>query len=340
MKCARQKIVVGVVMAAVLAAGGCGRNQGESSQANNAVAYAKDLQSKVKLDATMAHLQQLQDIADANGGTRVVGSPGYDASVEYVAKALRDNGFDVQTPEFTMGIFKADKASLTVNGQPVETRVIPYSVASPAEGATGRFVVPTGDGHLGCAVSDYSGLDLKGAVVMLDRGDCRFAEKAKLITERGGVALILADNVDEPFDGTMRDDAKVPPIPVMYVSKADGARLRSETGTATVITDARVEQVKTRNVIAETKTGAKDNVVMVGAHLDSVKEGPGINDNGTGVATILETALKMGPSPQVANAVRFGFWGGEEEGLNGSNDYVRSLDVERLKDIALYLNTT
>jgi Zn-dependent M28 family amino/carboxypeptidase len=46
----------------------------------------------------------------------------------------------------------------------------------------------------------------------------------------------------------------------------------------------------------------------------------------------------MGPSPEVANAVRFGFWGGEEQGLFGSNDYVGSLDVEALKDIALYLN--
>jgi len=122
------------------------------------------------------------------------------------------------------------------------------------------------------------------------------------------------------------------------VTKADGARLRSETGTATVIADAGVETLKTRNVIAQTKTGSTDNVVMVGAHLDSVQAGPGINDNGTGVATILETALQMGPSPEVANTVRFGFWGGEEEGLFGSNDYVESLDVEALKDIALYLN--
>jgi Zn-dependent M28 family amino/carboxypeptidase len=127
-------------------------------------------------------------------------------------------------------------------------------------------------------------------------------------------------------------------IPVLSVNKADGDRLRSEIGTATVIAEAKVDQVKTRNVIAQTKTGATDNVLMVGAHLDSVKEGPGINDNGTGVATVLETALQMGPSPEVANAVRFGFWGGEEEGLFGSTDYVESLDVEALKDIALYLN--
>ena len=330
--------MVGVAVVALVAAGGCGRDQGEGSPAEKAADYAKDLQSKVTVDATMAHLQKLQEIADANGGTRVAGSPGYDASVEYVAKTLRDKGFDVQTPEFAMTLFSVGKESLSVNGQPVEAHVIDFSGASPAEGATGRFVVVSGDGHLGCAARDYNGVEVAGAVVLVDRGDCLLADKATAATERGAIALVVANDVEEKvFSGGMDESDEIE-IPVVSVSKADGARLRSETGTATVIAEASVEQVTTRNVIAQTKTGATDNVVMVGAHLDSVKEGPGINDNGTGVATVLETALQMGPSPEVANAVRFGFWGGEEEGLFGSIDYVDSLDVEALKDIALYLN--
>ena len=58
---------------------------------------------------------------------------------------------------------------------------------------------------------------------------------------------------------------------------------------------------------------------MAGAHLDSVPEGPGINDNGSGVAAVLETAVQLGSSPEVKNAVRFGFWAAEEEGLVGSH---------------------
>ena len=61
---------------------------------------------------------------------------------------------------------------------------------------------------------------------------------------------------------------------------------------------------------------------MAGAHLDSVPEGPGINDNGSGVAAVLETAVQLGNSPKVHNAVRFGFWGAEELGLIGSRNYV------------------
>src|SRR6201999_2717728 len=96
--------------------------------------------------------------------------------------------------------------------------------------------------------------------------------------------------------------------------------------------------IQARNVIAQTKTGSTSDVVMAGAHLDSVPDGPGINDNGSGVAAVLETALQLGTSPQVTNAVRFGFWGAEESGLLGSNNYVQSLNLDGLKDIALYLN--
>jgi Zn-dependent M28 family amino/carboxypeptidase len=137
--------------------------------------------------------------------------------------------------------------------------------------------------------------------------------------------------------GTLGEDSN-PKIPVISITKASGERLRAAPDEATLRLDAGVRVEKTRNVIAQTKTGSTADVVMAGAHLDSVPEGPGINDNGSGVAAVLETALQLGPSPAVQNAVRFGFWGAEELGLKGSNNYVQSLNVDQLKDIALYLN--
>jgi Zn-dependent M28 family amino/carboxypeptidase len=137
--------------------------------------------------------------------------------------------------------------------------------------------------------------------------------------------------------GTLGEKTDVK-IPVVSVTKAVGEQLRAKPGPTTLKLNAGVRNEHTRNVIAQTKTGSTANVVMAGAHLDSVPDGPGINDNGSGVAAVLETALQLGPSPQVANAVRFGFWGAEESGLLGSNNYVRSLNMDGLKDIALYLN--
>jgi Zn-dependent M28 family amino/carboxypeptidase len=78
---------------------------------------------------------------------------------------------------------------------------------------------------------------------------------------------------------------------------------------------------------------------MSGAHLDSVPEGPGINDNGSGSAAQLEVALRLGSAPPVANAVRFAWWGAEEVGLLGSTAYVQGLTPEARRDIAVVLNS-
>ena len=102
-----------------------------------------------------------------------------------------------------------------------------------------------------------------------------------------------------------------------------------------VVADVHVEQRTTTNVIADSTSGRTDRTVMAGAHLDSVDEGPGINDNGSGTAVILETAVQMaelGIEPR--NAVRFAFWGAEESGLIGSQHYVDSLTKKQLNRIA------
>ncbi|MEE2045797.1 M20/M25/M40 family metallo-hydrolase, partial [Nocardiopsis tropica] len=92
------------------------------------------------------------------------------------------------------------------------------------------------------------------------------------------------------------------------------------------------------SVLAETAEGRDDNVVVVGAHLDSVEDGPGINDNGSGTAFVLETAIRLAEQADPNNKVRFAFWGTEEEGLVGSTEYVADLTEQQLEDIALYLN--
>ena len=91
-----------------------------------------------------------------------------------------------------------------------------------------------------------------------------------------------------------------------------------------------------RNVIAQTNSGDPNSVVMIGAHLDSVEDGPGIVDNGSGVATLLEIATQLSSSPAIRNAVRFAFFGSEEDGAVGSTAYVESLSPDdRPEDSAL-----
>jgi Zn-dependent M28 family amino/carboxypeptidase len=331
-----------------VALGGCGRESRPQPSAQPATTpgaaataateFAAMLGQRVSADAMMAHLTELQEIADAHDGNRALGTSGYDASVDYVANALRDKGFDVQTPEFEVRIPYADKPALTVGGSTIAAKPLTFTIGTPPGGVSGPLVPARAEDTPGCTASDYDGLPVVGAVVLVDRGQCPFGGKQAAAAERGAVALIVANNEDgDEMDGTLGETTDVK-IPVVSITKAAGERLRANPANTTIKLNAGVRTERTRNVVAQTKTGSTTDVVMVGAHLDSVAEGPGINDNGSGVAAVLETALQLGSSPEVNNAVRFGFWGAEELGVLGSNNYVESLNVDALKDIALYLN--
>ncbi|KAA1251190.1 M20/M25/M40 family metallo-hydrolase [Mycobacterium simiae] len=332
-------LVAGALVALLVV--GCVRSTTRTQPATGnpaAAEFANMLRGRVSTDAMMAHLAKLQDIANANNGTRAVGTPGYEASVDYVVNTLRNNGFDVQTPEFSARVFRAEKGSVTVGGLTVEARALEYSLGTDPAGVTGPLVVVPADDSPGCTASDYDRLPVQGAVAVVDRGSCEFANKEDVAAQQGAVALIIVDNVDEQsMGGTLGVNTDVK-IPVVSVTKSVGMQLRGKSGPTTIKLAASTQSFKARNVIAQTKTGSATDVVMAGAHLDSVPEGPGINDNGSGVAAVLETAVQLGNSPQVHNAVRFGFWGAEELGLIGSRNYVESLDLDALKSIALYLN--
>jgi Zn-dependent M28 family amino/carboxypeptidase len=130
-------------------------------------------------------------------------------------------------------------------------------------------------------------------------------------------------------------------IPTVGIARGIGETLAAQPGVVTLDIRVLIETRTTENVIADSPFGRADNVVMVGAHLDSVLKGPGINDNGSGTAAILEIAVELTKTQftnPLRNKVRFAFWGAEESNLLGSKYYVNSLTFEQQLDIALYLN--
>lgn len=93
------------------------------------------------------------------------------------------------------------------------------------------------------------------------------------------------------------------------------------------------------NLIADWPGGDTNQVVMAGSHLDSVSSGPGINDNGSGSAAVLETALAVSRAGyQPTKHLRFAWWGAEELGLVGSRYYVNNLSSTNRAKISGYLN--
>ena len=215
--------VVGLAVALATACGSGSGASGPSSSSSPAGAappaatsydpLVQKLTDEVDDAAAFTHLQALQKIADEHGGNRSTGTPGYDASVDYVVGVLRGAGFEVSTPTFEAASEDDD------------------------------------EGH-----------------------------------GSGGAAATQ------------------------------------------------------RNVVAQTRTGDSGRVVMIGAHLDSVPEGPGIVDDGSGVAALLEIATRLGPDPAVRNPVRFAFFGDEEAGAQGSTAYVENLPAADRDAIKMYFN--
>ena len=190
----------------------------------------------------------------------------------------------------------------------------------------------------GCEVGDFAGFPV-GNIALVQRGTCTFAIKALNAQAAGASAVIIFNQGNDPtresvIIGTLAPS--VANIPVVGASFADGEAL-SQVGSQAFVRVDPAQTITQYNVIAESKNGNPNNVVMVGAHLDSVQRGPGINDNGSGSAALLEVAEQMAKVKPV-NKVRFAWWGAEESGLVGSTAYVAGLsDLERNK-IALYLN--
>jgi Zn-dependent M28 family amino/carboxypeptidase len=306
------------------------------TRANNT--HAKLLEC-ITLKGVMEHQHAFQDIADANNDTRVSGSPGYDQSVEYVVDQLEAAGYTPEIQEFIFQTFISLSAPVLERvspppAGPVATTIFSYSGSGDVTAAVTR-PADAGSGSEGCEAADFAGFTA-GNIALIQRGSCTFAIKATNAYSAGASAVIIWNNQPGVINGTLGNDFSLD-LPVVAVTQADGQALAGTSGlTMRVKTATFRGQAKTYNVLAQT-SGNTDNVVMAGAHLDSVNAGPGINDNGSGSAALLEVAQQMA-KVETVNAVRFAWWGAEEANLVGSTYYVNNLTAQEKEQIALYLN--
>ena len=306
----------------------------------------------VTVEGVRTHQQAFQDIADANGGTRFSGTPGYDQSVEYVATALQDAGYNVEIQEFQYHDFIQLGPSTLEQLGPVPALYnedVDYNIMTESESGDVTADVTAVDLQLGpgngstsgCEFSDFAGFPT-GNIALIQRGACAFGLKAENAAAAGATGVIIFNQGNTPdreglISGTL-GSAYAGGIPVLFATYPRGEEWSMTTGLQMrMVVDVFRGEVTSSNVIAESRHGDPSNVVMAGAHLDSVDAGPGIQDNGSGSAAILETALQMA-KVKPRNKVRFAWWGAEESGLLGSTHYVNNLTQEEIDNITLYLN--
>jgi Zn-dependent M28 family amino/carboxypeptidase len=310
----------------------------------------KSLPKLVKVENIRAHQRALQQIATFNGGTRAVNTAGYAVSVSYVVDQLKRAGYKPEVKPFEYlaweeaGPSELEQLAPGTKSYTYPGDFGPFQYSPNAEATAAVTAVDTASADSGCQAADFAGFPA-GNIALIKRGTCFFEEKATNAVTAGAVGvLIFNDGASPDRTGPLTGfDLQHPfEIPVLGPSFAAGTELNTlaQAGTLRVrmFSNTLMETRTSQNVIAETKRGRHDNVVVVGAHLDSVPAGPGINDNGSGTATILEIAKQVNKLSKLNNAVRFAWWGAEEIGLLGSEAYVASLSEAELGKIALNLN--
>jgi Zn-dependent M28 family amino/carboxypeptidase len=308
----------------------------------------------IRLDQVRAHQAALQAIADANGGNRFSGRPGYDRSVDYVVGKLEAAGYDVTVQPFNYLAFEVIGPSALQQIAPTPTTYVEgtdFGVITQSDpGDVTADVTPVdlqlGLGNTstsGCEESDWAGFPA-GNIALLQRGFCTFELKAELAAAHGAVGIVIfnqgetTDPARQGIPAVTLTANNTSGIPVLGTTYALGATLAGTPGLRMRVFANTFRQIlPTSNVLAEKKGKNDNNVVMAGAHLDSVLDGPGINDNGSGSAALLEAAEQLANiKPQ--NTMRFAWWGAEESGLVGSTNYVNGLSQAEKDRVALYLN--
>ncbi|MEU7700161.1 MULTISPECIES: M28 family metallopeptidase [unclassified Streptomyces] len=318
-----------------------------AAPARDAAKLAKKLVTASTGQDAYKHLQKFQAIADSAGGHRAAGTLGHDASAAYVYTQLKKAGYNVSYEQFDFIYTQtlAEKVSVEAPApRALDIRAMTYTKSTPVGGIKADLVaVPVdADGTTGCEPGDYASGTFTGKVALIKRGGCSFAIKQEQAAAAGAAGAIIYNNVEGILSGTLGEPA-AGKIPTGGVSLAEGEKLAADLAKGPVKLSFEIRQLQekrvTNNVIAETKGGNAANTVMLGSHLDSVTAGPGINDNGSGSAGLLQTALELAKTKEkVRNKVRFAWWSAEENGLLGSDHYVKNLTALDRSEIKLYLN--
>jgi Zn-dependent M28 family amino/carboxypeptidase len=314
--------------------------------------------AKVTIPNILVHERALQRFADANGGTRAAGTPGNTATTDYVLRTMRAAGWNAKLQPFEFPFFQetgpatfeqttptaatftedTDYALMTYSGAgDVTGTVVPVDVTVPMDPAA-----PASTSNSGCEAADFTGFP-QGAIALIQRGTCTFAEKAQNAKTAGASAVVVFNEGQvgrqAVVAGTLGGPVGLPVIGVSYQFGADAVTAIRGGATITwhLVTQTVSETRTTNNVIADSPFGDPDRTVVVSAHNDSVLAGPGINDDGSGTSMDLELAKQLGRSGRTPrNHVRFLWVGAEELGLLGSQFYVDSLNAaERAQIIAM-----
>ena len=308
---------------------------------------ARKFIENVSVPNILQHSIALESIGKLNDDTREVFGSGYQESLDYVVSTLRDAGYNPKITPFNFPFWQETKPAILNQVTPTAKTYRPGAAAddgsasvdfitmansptveltkAPVFPVGGIVDPPTGGSTSGCAAADYAGVS--GKVALVQRGTCPFVDKWQFAQAAGATGVIIYNEGNTPerqnpifVDNQPNPPATIAAVITSYTLGNELLQAYKQNKNPTVdfkvygqFTDRFINQV-----IAETKGGDPDHVVVVGAHLDSVPAGPGINDDGSGTALLLAQAQELASGKyNLRQKIRFGWWGARGEGAVG-----------------------
>ncbi|KAF1913383.1 aminopeptidase-like protein Y [Ampelomyces quisqualis] len=310
------------------------------------VVNSTELQDLISGDRLMIRAKKMYEIAklgeeEYNHPTRVIGSAGHIGTLSYIYEEILKLGdyYDISNqtfPAVSGNVFE----SRLVLGDQVAKSAAPMGLTPPTkdnEPVHGDLVLVENEG---CQSTDFPD-SVAGNIAFIKRGVCPFGTKSENAGRKGAVAAIVYNYEKDSVAGTLGTPSPYHVATFGLSGEEAGPVIekleKKKRFDSIAYIDAEVSQINTVNIIAQTTEGDADNCVMLGAHSDSVAEGPGINDDGSGSISLIEVATQL-TKFNVSNCVRFAWWAGEEEGLLGSDYYVASLPEEENAKIRLFMD--
>ncbi|OAL45829.1 aminopeptidase-like protein Y [Pyrenochaeta sp. DS3sAY3a] len=307
---------------------------------------SSELQNLISGERLMTRAKKLYEIAklgedEYNHPTRVIGSAGHVGTLSYIYETILQLGdyYSISNQTFPAVSGNVFESRLVI-GDTVAKSAAPMGLTPPTkhkEPVHGDFVLVSNEG---CQASDFPD-SVAGNIAFIKRGVCPFGTKSEHAGRKGAIAAVVYNYDKDAVSGTLGTPSP-DHVATFGLSGEEAAPFLNKLekgkhvdGIAYI--DAEVLEILTNNIIAQTTEGDPENCVMLGAHSDSVAEGPGINDDGSGTISLLEVATQL-TKFNVSNCVRFAWWAGEEEGLLGSDYYVYSLPEEENKKIRLFMD--
>ena len=277
------------------------------------------------------HLEALARIAAQNGGNRAAGTPGETRSGDYAAERLAEAGWTITRTDVPFDYWEEGEGARV--GSLRHGRDFLTLYYSGAGDVRARV---QGIRDSGCEKRDFRRFR-RGRIAIVAASYCSFRRSAMLAQRAGARAVMVADFTDgPPTAGTLvRPGVRIPVVSVRLPIARRYARSRPR---LRVRVQPIAERRTTQNVVAELPGTDPQRVVMAGGHMDSIPRGIGNNDNGSGVAALIEMGWHLATAERGRATVRLAFWAAHENGMFGSRAYVRALPREERRRIEAYLN--